>query len=117
MHWVRPELVVEANYLTWTLDNLLRQVAYLGVREDKPACSGRYTSQDALIPSAKRSTLRRSRPNVMAGLVPAISGQFRDIGDGGRASFFRAPGIRASSPSTCQQILFTTKPRSGMVLI
>jgi len=27
-------------------------------------------------------------PNVMAGLVPAISGQFRDIGDGGRASFF-----------------------------
>jgi len=29
----------------------------------------------------------------MAGLVPAISGQFRDIGDGGRASFFRAPGI------------------------
>jgi ATP-dependent DNA ligase len=37
VHWVRPELVVEVNYLTWTLDNLLRQVAYVGLREDKPA--------------------------------------------------------------------------------
>ena len=37
VHWVRPELVVEVSYLTWTADNLLRQVVYLGVREDKPA--------------------------------------------------------------------------------
>ena len=36
-HWVRPELVVEVNYLTWTRDNLLRQVVYMGLREDKPA--------------------------------------------------------------------------------
>jgi ATP-dependent DNA ligase len=26
VHWVRPELVVEVTYLTWTEDNLLRQV-------------------------------------------------------------------------------------------
>ena len=37
VHWVRPELVVEVTYLTWTLDNLLRQVVYVGLREDKPA--------------------------------------------------------------------------------
>jgi len=35
VHWVRPELVVEVKYLTWTADNLLRQVVYEGVREDK----------------------------------------------------------------------------------
>jgi ATP-dependent DNA ligase len=34
---VRPELVVEVTYLTWTEDNLLRQVSYQGQREDKPA--------------------------------------------------------------------------------
>jgi DNA ligase D-like protein (predicted ligase) len=28
VHWVRPELVVEVKYLTWTDDNLLRQVVY-----------------------------------------------------------------------------------------
>jgi bifunctional non-homologous end joining protein LigD len=37
VHWVRPEVVVEVTYLTWTEDNLLRHVSYQGQREDKPA--------------------------------------------------------------------------------
>jgi DNA ligase D-like protein (predicted ligase) len=37
VHWVRPELVVEVSYLSWTTDGLLRQVVYEGLREDKPA--------------------------------------------------------------------------------
>ncbi|TIN21562.1 MAG: ATP-dependent DNA ligase, partial [Mesorhizobium sp.] len=37
VHWVRPEVVVEVTYLTWTEDNLLRQVSYQGERQDKPA--------------------------------------------------------------------------------
>ena len=37
VHWVRPELVAEVKFLTWTDDNLLRQVVYAGLREDKPA--------------------------------------------------------------------------------
>ena len=37
VHWVRPEMVVEVTYLTWTEDNLLWQVSYQGQREDKPA--------------------------------------------------------------------------------
>ena len=36
VHWVRPEVVVEVTYLTWTEDNLLRQASYQGQREDKP---------------------------------------------------------------------------------
>jgi len=36
-HWVRPELVAEVKFLAWTEDNLLRQVVYEGLREDKPA--------------------------------------------------------------------------------
>jgi ATP-dependent DNA ligase len=35
VHWVRPELVAEVKFLTWTDDNLLRQVTYQGLREDK----------------------------------------------------------------------------------
>jgi bifunctional non-homologous end joining protein LigD len=41
MHWVRPELVAEVKYLTWTDDNLLRQVVYEGLRDDKPAAEVR----------------------------------------------------------------------------
>jgi ATP-dependent DNA ligase len=37
VHWVRPELVVKGKFLAWTEDNLLRQVIYEGLREDKPA--------------------------------------------------------------------------------
>ena len=37
VHWVRPELVAEVTFLAWTNENLLRQVVYLGLREDKPA--------------------------------------------------------------------------------
>jgi ATP-dependent DNA ligase len=41
VHWVRSELVAEVRYLTWTDDNLLRQVVYEGLREDKPAAEVR----------------------------------------------------------------------------
>ena len=37
VHWVRPKMVVEVTYLTWTEDNLLRHVVFDGVREDKPS--------------------------------------------------------------------------------
>jgi bifunctional non-homologous end joining protein LigD len=37
VHWVRPELVCEVRFLTWTADGLLRQTAYVGLRDDKPA--------------------------------------------------------------------------------
>jgi bifunctional non-homologous end joining protein LigD len=35
--WVRPELVAQVRFSTWTADNLVRQAAFLGLREDKPA--------------------------------------------------------------------------------
>jgi hypothetical protein len=41
VHWVRPELVAEVKYLTWTEDNVLRQVVYEGLREDKPPAAVR----------------------------------------------------------------------------
>ena len=41
VHWVRPEVVAEVEYLAWAEDNLLRQVVYEGLREDKPAAEVR----------------------------------------------------------------------------
>ncbi|MES2390461.1 MAG: DNA ligase D, partial [Acidobacteriota bacterium] len=35
--WVEPKLVAQVRFATWTADNLVRQAAFLGLREDKPA--------------------------------------------------------------------------------
>jgi bifunctional non-homologous end joining protein LigD len=47
VHWVKPELVAEVKYLAWTDDNLLRQVVYEGLREDKPAAEVRHSPPHA----------------------------------------------------------------------
>ncbi len=67
VHWVRPELVAEVKFLTWTEDNLLRQVVYEGLREDKPAAEVRrdvpHPNPATLSRTAKRPTARsRRRP-------------------------------------------------------
>ena len=36
-HWVKPNLVAQIAFSTWTRENLVRQAAYKGLREDKPA--------------------------------------------------------------------------------
>jgi len=44
---VQAQLVAEAKVLAWTEDNLLRQVVYEGLREDKPAREVRREMPDS----------------------------------------------------------------------
>lgn len=49
--WVRPTLVAQISFATWTSDLLVRQAAFKGLREDKPATEVR---REAPISNANR---------------------------------------------------------------
>ena len=60
--WVRPKLVAQVRFATWTADNLVRQAAFLGLREDKPATEVRR--EEATVapqPKANSKSPKRSR--------------------------------------------------------
>src|SRR6516165_10103402 len=64
VHWVRPELVAEVKFLSWTEDDLLRQVVYEGLREDKPAAEVRRATPYPKPPEPARPASRSRRPRV-----------------------------------------------------
>jgi bifunctional non-homologous end joining protein LigD len=53
-HWVKPELVAQISFATWTADNLVRQAAFKGLREDKPAKSVRREEAEGRAAEAER---------------------------------------------------------------
>lgn len=66
--WVRPELVAEVRFSEWTADGLVRQAAFLGLREDKVAREVRRETAVALTESLR---VAAQRPPAVASKRPA----------------------------------------------
>ena len=73
VHWVRPELVAEIEYEGFTGDGLLRQAAFKGLREDKPARE--VEAETPATTDLRKPTPATVRPKtVMAGGSVSVMG-------------------------------------------
>ena len=73
--WVKPTLVAQVSFATWTADHLVRQAAFKGLREDKPAVQVR---REDLVSSqinkpventTKKSAVKRTQAATVAKVV------------------------------------------------
>ena len=65
--WVKPEMVVQVRFATWTADDLVRQAAFLGLREDKAANEvTREESHVSLGPRQSRKSTRGASGDAVA---------------------------------------------------
>jgi bifunctional non-homologous end joining protein LigD len=90
VHWLKPELVAEIEFAGWTGDGMVRQAAFKGLREDKPAAEVETETpapaenvsvpDPARVPKAKSSS---AKPVVMGVLISKPDKPlWPDAGDG-----------------------------------
>ncbi len=63
--WVKPELVAQVRFATWTAEDLVRQAAFLGLREDKAASEVRR--EEATVPPKPKSGKVEAAKGEVAG--------------------------------------------------
>ncbi len=77
LNWVRPELVIEVQYIGWSGAGRLRHAVFLGLREDKPAAE---VVRDVPDPEAKRITLGQRPTRIVNAKPPVQRGGATEIG-------------------------------------
>ena len=64
--WVKPELVAEIAFRTWTADRLVRQASFKGLREDKPAAQVVLEQPKSAATAEKDSAKDAAKPQAGA---------------------------------------------------
>jgi len=105
-HFVEPKLVAEVEFSNWTRDDIVRQAAFIGLREDKLATSIR---RERSLPADRAEEAAERRTAVLAQKKPASkSAPRRRSGKASKSAAAKPPatgrgdtvieGVRLSNP-------------------
>lgn len=90
VHWVKPELVGEVRFKSWTSAGVVRQASFVGLRTDKPAEDIVQEKQSVPVSKTKQSAARRA---------PSASNDSESGTTGGAANAAtQVSGVRISNP-------------------
>ena len=100
--WVRPELVAQVRFATWTADNLVRQAAFLGLREDKAAADV-VREQATAPPKPKRQSPGAPLPGAPSPGAPSSPAASSPVKVGSKLPGAPSPGA-PSSPAASSPV-------------
>jgi bifunctional non-homologous end joining protein LigD len=107
VHWLKPELVAEIEFAGWTADGNIRQAAFKGLRQDKPAreiTAERPAMIGVVQPASAKPAVKSSKPTARSNDVMGVvisnpdKALWPDAGDGVKvtkldlAHYFEAVG-------------------------